>query len=101
MTSAGSPGETASQPYKQIIKDMLIELNQALDPHVVVKVARKVQGLKISDTLEVEALDGDPQTIVQGLVDEFVGLSNQVVVRTLQPLLKQCPWIKLPGVNTQ
>lgn len=100
MTGADSPGETASQPYKQIIKDMLLELNQALDSHVVVKVARKVQGLRISETLDVETLEGDPQAIVQELVDAFVGLSNEVVVKTLRPLLKQCPWIKLPGTKT-
>lgn len=85
--------------YNQLINDMLSELNKVLDSHVVVRIARKVNGLKITDQGEVESVEGEPQAIVQSLVDEFIGLSNVVVITTLQPLLKQCPWIKVPVIE--
>lgn len=87
--------------YRQIISDMLGELNQVLDEHVVTRVARNVEGLELSETGEITSLNGDPQEIVQNLIDKFVGLSNTVVVKTLQPLLKQHPWIKVPDIRTE
>lgn len=86
----------SSEQYSRLVNDMLQELNQVLDEYVVVRAARKVAGLKLSDKGEVESIEGDPQAAVQGLVNEIIGLSNAVVVKTLQPLLKQCPWIKVP-----
>jgi hypothetical protein len=91
-----SDPSTSPNQYHELINDMLLELKEVLDEHVVVKAARNVIGLKITDDAKVEAIEGNPQAIVQGLVDEFIGLSNAVVVKTLQPLLKQCPWIKVP-----
>ena len=75
---------------------MLAELRQVLDEHVVVKTLSGLPGLKLSEHGEILAIDGDPQEVIQGIVDKFVGLSNILVVKSLQPLLKQCPWIKLP-----
>ena len=97
--NSAAQATNANQQYRQIITDMLQELNQVLDDHVVVKIARGVPGLTVADTGQVEAIEGDPQAVVQGVVDQFVGLSNKVVVKTLQPLLRQCPWIKVPGVS--
>lgn len=88
--------KAASNQYHELINDMFSELSEVLDEHVVIKAARNVKGLRISDKGEIEGIEGDPQLVVQGLVDEFIGLSNAVVVKTLQPLLKQCPWIKMP-----
>jgi hypothetical protein len=95
--------DTSAAPdqHHKLIKDMLEELNEVLDEHVVLKVARNVTGLKVTDQCEVESIEGDPQVAVQGLVDEFIGLSNAVVIKTLQPLLKQCPWIKVPMIDKQ
>lgn len=89
---------SSNEQYRQIITDMLKELSEVLDEHVVVKIARNVEGLSIADNGEVQSVQGDPQEVVQRVVDQFVGLSNKVVVKTLQPLLKQCPWIKVPGL---
>lgn len=88
--------KTSPDQHQVLINDMLRELDQVLDQHVVSRIANRVDGLKVSDQAKVKEISADPQAVVQGLVDEFVGLSNDVVVKTLQPLLKQCPWIKVP-----
>ncbi|OGY18705.1 MAG: hypothetical protein A2786_04385 [Candidatus Chisholmbacteria bacterium RIFCSPHIGHO2_01_FULL_52_32] len=92
---------TQPNEYKNLISDMLRELRQVLDEHVLVKTLADLQGLKLSQNGEVLAIEGDPQAVIQGMVDKFVGLSNMVVVKTLQPLLRQCPWIKLPNVEAR
>lgn len=93
MSQANQPNE-----YQNLISEMLRELRQVLDEHVLVKTLADLQGLKLSQNGEVLAIEGNPEDVIQGMVDKFVGLSNLVVVKTLQPLLKQCPWIKLPNL---
>lgn len=90
---------TASEDqYKQLINDMTSQLEEVLDEHVVRKKLDQIEGLTFSETGEIQSIEGDPQEVVQRLVDTFLSLSNEVVVKTLQPLLKQCPWIKVPNI---
>lgn len=91
----------ANAQYHQLINDMLSELSSTLDEHVVSKVMRGVKGVTLSDEGKVISLTGEPQEIVQEVVNKFLGLSNELVVKTMQPILKQCPWIKIPkaGIN--
>lgn len=92
---------SAHDQYRTLVTEMLGELNQALDEHVVRKIAGQVEGLRFGDNGQLQAIEGDPQEVIQDLVDACVGLSNAVVIKTLQPLLKQCPWIRIPGTQSQ
>ena len=87
----------ANAQYHQLINDMISELSSILDEHVVLRVIREVNGIAVSEEGKVLSLTGDPQEVVQELVNKFLGLSNELVVKTMQPILKQCPWIKIPN----
>lgn len=89
----------SDEQYKKLIQEMLDKLKDVLDEHVVVKIVRDVEGVTVSENGEVLSIEGPPQDIIQRLMDRFLGLSNDVVVKTLQPLLTQCPWIKISTLD--
>jgi hypothetical protein len=93
-----SDKSVSKDQYKKLIEEIRSELNQVLDEHVVTKKLSQVEGLSLSETGEITLITDDPQRVVQKLVDTFLRLSNEVVVKTLQPLLKQCPWIRVPSI---
>ncbi len=89
----------SGKQYFPLIEDLLAELSQSLDEHVVAKVVSNVSGLKVSEEGKVLSIEGNPQDIVQELVNKFLGLSNEIVIKTMQPILKQCPWIKISNTD--
>ncbi len=92
-------GEFSQDQCKQLAQEMLDKLVEVLDEHVVFKLIKEVPGITISEKAEVLSIDENPQDVIQRLMDKFLSLSNEVVVKTLQPLLTQCPWIKIPMLN--
>lgn len=96
-----SNGNSSEDQYKKLIEDMLNESRQVLDEHVVNKLVKEVENLTLSDSGEVLSIVGDPQEVIQNLINKFVGLSNEIIIKTLKPLLQQCPWIKIPDVYSK
>ncbi len=83
------------QDYKNLINDIISRQTIILGADIVLLKARNVTGLSINEKGEVEKIEGDPQTVVQSLVNEYIALSGQIVKNILNPVLTNYPEIKI------
>jgi hypothetical protein len=84
-----------TQDYSNLINDIIAKQKIILGPDIVLLKAKNIKGLVLSDEGIVERIDGDPQTILQNLVDEYIALSGQIVKNILNPVLAKYPEIKI------
>lgn len=80
--------------YKNLINDILEKQKIILGPDIVLLKAKNVVGLNINQAGQVESIDGDPQKILQQLIDDYIALSGQIVKNILNPLFAKYPDIK-------
>lgn len=81
--------------YKNLINEIIAKQVLILGPDIVLMKARNVPGLKLDASGKVESLLGDPNTILQNLVNEYVALSGQIVKNILMPVMAKYPDIKV------
>ena len=51
------------------------------------KIGRNVKGLTVLDDGTVSEINGNPQELIQALIEQFVQLSGLIVKKTMEPLL--------------
>jgi len=78
---------TGNTDYKQLLTDVIKKQMVVLGPNITLAKARNVSGLTVSDDGSVTELKGDPQELIQALIDQFVQLSGLIVKKTMEPLL--------------
>ena len=83
--------------YKKVLTDVIKKQMIILGPSITLAKARNVHGLTISDDGTVTDIQGHPQELIQGLIDQFVQLSGLIVKKTMEPLLSIYP----DGVTNQ
>ncbi|OGE81907.1 MAG: hypothetical protein A3H72_02500 [Candidatus Doudnabacteria bacterium RIFCSPLOWO2_02_FULL_48_8] len=83
------------EDYKNLINEIVAKQILILGPDIVLMKAKNVSGLRLSDRGEVLELQGDPQEILQKLIDEYVTLSGQIVKNILSPVFAKYPDIKI------
>lgn len=81
--------------YVNLVNDIIAKQIEILGPDIVMVKARNVSGLKFTTGNKVESIDSDPQIVLQSLIDEFVGLSGQIVKNILSPVFAKYPDIKV------
>ncbi len=81
--------------YKNLIGDIIAKQTLILGPDIVMLKAKNVQGLKLKADGQVDSITGDPQAILQNLVDEYISLSGQIVKNILSPVFAKYPDIKI------
>ena len=82
-----------TEDYKKLIADIIQKQIDIIGPDIAVQKAKNVEGLEISDTGEVLDLSGDPPSVLQKLVDEYIALSGQIVKNILSPVFAKYPEI--------
>lgn len=85
----------SAEDYKNLINDILAKQAVILGQDIVMLKARNISGLKVSDEGKVQSIDGNPDEVLQKLVDEYVELSGQIVKNILTPVLNKYPDIKV------
>ncbi|HYE22026.1 MAG TPA: hypothetical protein VD998_00370, partial [Verrucomicrobiae bacterium] len=80
---------------KNLINDIVAKQTLILGPDIVMLKAKNVPGLKLGDNGQVESITGDPQVVLQNLVDEYISLSGQIVKNILNPVFAKYPDIKV------
>ncbi|OGE88046.1 MAG: hypothetical protein A3J07_01805 [Candidatus Doudnabacteria bacterium RIFCSPLOWO2_02_FULL_49_13] len=83
------------EDYKNLINDIIAKQTLILGPSIVLIKAKNVTGLNFDSSGKVESLDGDPQQILQNLINEYIALSGQIVKNILNPVFAKYPGIKL------
>lgn len=77
--------------YKNLINDIIAKQIVILGPDIVLLKARNVSGLKLNNKGQVESLAGDPQEVLQRLIDDYIALSGQIVKNILSPVFAKYP----------
>jgi len=84
------------QDYKKLLTEVIQKQMVILGPTITLAKARNVKGLNVSDDGTVTEMAGQPQELIQALIDQFVQLSGLIVKKTMEPLLSAYP----DGTNT-
>ncbi|MDP3993659.1 MAG: hypothetical protein Q8P75_01615 [bacterium] len=85
----------SQEDYKNLITEIIRKQIDILGVDIAVRKANGVSGLKVGDKGEVNSLSGDPQEILQELVQQYVALSGEIVKNILNPVFAKYPEIKL------
>jgi hypothetical protein len=83
---AGDKAEFISL-FNEIIQRQTV----VLGPDISVIIAKKVEGLNFSEEGKVTDFSGDPQQLLQNLINGYVNLSGLIVRKTIEPLLQKHP----------
>jgi len=84
-----------NEDYKRLITEVIQKQVVILGPDIAIMKAKNVNELTIADDGSATEINGDPQTALQHLVDEYVSLSGLIVKKTMEPLLHKYPSIKV------
>lgn len=79
------------EDYKKLLTQVIQKQMVILGPTITLAKARNVKGLTVADDGTVVNIDGQPQALIQGLIDQFVQLSGLIVKKTMEPLLSAYP----------
>lgn len=86
MTDASSKEE-----YVNLFNEIIHRQIVVLGPDIATIIAKKVEGLEFSDEGRVVGYEGDPQSLLQKLINGYVSLSGMIVRKTIEPLLAKYP----------
>jgi len=81
----------SDQEYKKLLTDVIQRQIMLLGPTIAVTKARQVPGIIVADDGTVVSFTGDPQQLIQQLIEQFVELSGLIVRKTMEPLLGNYP----------
>jgi hypothetical protein len=81
----------ANTDYKKLLTEVIQKQMVILGPSITLAKARNVKGLTVADDGTVISMEGQPQELIQGLIDQFVQLSGLIVKKTMEPLLSMYP----------
>ncbi len=81
--------EFTTEDYKRILTEVIKKQLAILGPQITIAKAQSVAGLTVDTSGNVSAITGDPQVVMQALIDQFVQLSGLIVKKTLEPLYFQ------------
>jgi hypothetical protein len=81
----------STDDYKKLLTQVIQKQMVILGPGITLSKARNVKGLTVSDDGTVTNIQGQPQALIQGLIDQFVQLSGLIVKKTMEPLLSMYP----------
>jgi len=69
----------ANTDYKKLLTEVIQKQMVILGPSITLAKARNVKGLTVADDGTVVNIEGQPQALIQGLIDQFVQLSGLIV----------------------
>lgn len=82
---------SSKQEYIDLYNEIIYRQTVVLGPDIAVIIAKKVDGLRFSEEGKVNDFDGDPQAILEMLINGYVNLSGMIVRKTIEPLLAKHP----------
>ncbi len=81
--------------YINLINDIIAKQTLILGPDIVLVKARNVKGLDLGPNGTVDRITGDPQEVLENLINEYIALSGQIVKNILNPVFAKYPDIKV------
>lgn len=81
----------SDQQYQKLLTEVIKKQILVLGPSIALAKARNVKDLTISEDGTVTAISGNPQELLQQLIDQFMELSDLIVKKTIEPILAGYP----------
>jgi len=85
--------------YKKLFTELIKKQMIVLGPDITNAKVKNVQGIEINDQGEVTSINGDPQAILQSLINQFVELSGMIVKKTMESILTTYPGMAGAALN--
>lgn len=82
---------TTDTDYKKLFSELIKKQMLVLGPDITLAKVKNVIGLTVDVNGEVIKLEGDPQQMLQGLINQFVELSGLIVKKTMESILTSYP----------
>lgn len=82
---------SADTDYKQLFTQLIKKQMLVLGPDITLAKVRNVVGLTVDINGDVQKIDGDPQALLQSLINQFVELSGMIVKKTMESILTTYP----------
>lgn len=88
-----------NEKYKILLTEIIKKQIIILGPDISVLKARNIKELTIEDDGTVTEINGDPQQILQKLIDEYVSLSGLIVKNIVGTIMTKYPELKVSVNN--
>lgn len=85
---------------KKVFSEVIKRQMAILGPDITFAKVKNVPGIQIDAAGNVVALNGDPQVLLQELIDQFVELSGLIVKKTMESILAAngMPNVPVPNI---
>ena len=87
--------DVSIEDYQALMTEIVKKQVVILGPDIAVVKAKNVKELSVQDDGTVVGVHGDPQQVLQHLIDEYIALSGQIVKNILGPVFAKYPSIKV------
>lgn len=80
-----------NEKYIPLLTEVIKKQITILGPDIAVIKARSIGSITVDDDGTVTKIDGDPKKALEGLIDEYVKLSGDIVKMTLSSVFTKYP----------
>jgi hypothetical protein len=92
--------------YNKLFSELIKKQMMVLGPDITLAKVKNVTGITVTPAGEVQKIEGDPQQLLQALINQFVELSGMIVKKTMESILTSYPGMMamssaLGGMNTE
>ena len=77
--------------YKSLFSQLIKKQMLVLGPDITLAKVKNVTGITVDLNGDVQKIEGDPQVLLQGLINQFVELSGMIVKKTMESILTSYP----------
>lgn len=92
---------TTDADFKKIFSELIKKQMLVLGPDITLAKVKNVTGITVDNNGEVQSITGDPQKLLQLLINQFVELSGMIVKKTMESILTSYPGVLLSGTSSQ
>lgn len=82
---------TTETDYKKLFSELIKKQMLVLGPDITMAKVKNIMGLTVDVNGDVIKMEGDPQQMLQGLINQFVELSGMIVKKTMESILTSYP----------
>lgn len=79
--------QQSTDDYKKLFSELIKKQMLVLGPDITLARVKNVAGVEVSSTGDVTNITGDPQQLLQALINQFVELSGLIVKKTMESIL--------------
>lgn len=80
--------------YMSLISEIIEKQAVILGPEIARLKAKNVPEIVFGEKNEITDIKGEPQKVLQNLIDEYVNLSGQIVKNALSSIFEKYPSVK-------